>query len=61
MTDLVGAAEIAGRLGVKQATTIHAWRRRYEDFPSLSPPSVRGSSGRGLMLRPGRRRRGVRL
>ncbi|HXN60553.1 MAG TPA: hypothetical protein VN886_08880 [Acidimicrobiales bacterium] len=33
MTDLVGAAEIAGRLGIKQATTVHGWRRRHKDFP----------------------------
>ena len=32
MTDLVGAAEIADRLGV-DARTIHQWRRRHEDFP----------------------------
>jgi transposase-like protein len=31
--DLVGAAEIAGRLGIAQPQTVHSWRRRYEDFP----------------------------
>jgi transposase-like protein len=31
--DLVGAAEIAERLGVAQVQTVHTWRRRYEDFP----------------------------
>lgn len=31
--DLVGAAEIAERLGLAQAQTVHLWRRRYEDFP----------------------------
>lgn len=30
---LVGAAEIAERLGVKHSETVHAWRRRYDDFP----------------------------
>jgi chromosome partitioning protein len=31
--DLVGAAEIAERLGLSHAPSVHAWRRRYEDFP----------------------------
>ncbi|RIK05406.1 MAG: hypothetical protein DCC49_12465 [Acidobacteria bacterium] len=31
--DLVGAAEIAERLGIAQPQTVHSWRRRYEDFP----------------------------
>jgi hypothetical protein len=31
--DLVGAAEIAERLGLAQVQTVHSWRRRYEDFP----------------------------
>jgi len=31
--DLVGAAEIADRLGLAQPQTVHAWRRRYADFP----------------------------
>ena len=31
--DLVGAAEIADRLGLAQSQTVHSWRRRYEDFP----------------------------
>jgi predicted DNA-binding transcriptional regulator AlpA len=30
---LVGAAEIAQRLGLAQAQTVHLWRRRYADFP----------------------------
>lgn len=30
---LVGAAEIAARLGIRQPHTIHSWRRRYSDFP----------------------------
>ena len=30
---MVGAAEIADRLGISHAQTIHTWRRRYEDFP----------------------------
>jgi predicted DNA-binding transcriptional regulator AlpA len=31
--DLVGAAEIATRLGLSHVQNVHAWRRRYEDFP----------------------------
>ncbi len=31
--DLVGAAEIAERLGVAQVQTVHTWRRRYPEFP----------------------------
>lgn len=30
---LVGAAEIAARLGMKRPQVIHDWRRRYPDFP----------------------------
>jgi hypothetical protein len=30
---LIGAAEIAERLGVSHPETVHAWRRRYPDFP----------------------------
>lgn len=30
---LVGAAEIAMRLGAKRPQVVHEWRRRYEDFP----------------------------
>lgn len=30
---LVGAAEIAERFGLAQAQTVHAWRRRYSNFP----------------------------
>ncbi|MEJ7765663.1 MAG: hypothetical protein WKF86_09220 [Acidimicrobiales bacterium] len=30
---LVGAAEIAERLGVAHAETVHNWRRRYPEFP----------------------------
>lgn len=30
---LVGAAEIAARIGVKRPQVVHDWRRRYEDFP----------------------------
>jgi hypothetical protein len=33
-SDLVGTAEIAERLGIAQTETIHAWRRRYPDFPA---------------------------
>ena len=31
--DLVGATEIAERLGLAQAQTVHNWRRRHDDFP----------------------------
>jgi hypothetical protein len=31
--ELVGAAEIADRLGVNKSTVVHDWRRRYPDFP----------------------------
>ena len=30
---LVGAAELAARLGVSRPQVIHTWRRRYPDFP----------------------------
>lgn len=33
MDHLVGASEIAKRLGVKQPQAVHLWRRRYDDFP----------------------------
>jgi len=32
--DLVGAAEIAGRLGVKRPQVVHEWRKRHPDFPN---------------------------
>ena len=31
--DLVGAHEIAERLGVARPQVVHDWRRRHEDFP----------------------------
>jgi len=31
---LVGTAEIAGRFGLAQPETVHAWRRRHTDFPA---------------------------
>jgi len=31
--ELVGATEIAHRLGMKRPQVIHDWVRRYEDFP----------------------------
>jgi predicted DNA-binding transcriptional regulator AlpA len=31
--DLVGAHEIAHRLGVARPQVIHEWRRRHADFP----------------------------
>ena len=30
---LVGTAEIASRLGIKNSETVHDWRRRYPEFP----------------------------
>jgi predicted DNA-binding transcriptional regulator AlpA len=30
---LVGAAEIAERLGVKRPQVVHDWRRRHAEFP----------------------------
>lgn len=33
MDKLVGTAEIADRFHLRQAQTIHSWRRRYSDFP----------------------------
>jgi hypothetical protein len=32
--ELVGATEIAERLGLAQPQTVHSWRQRYPDFPS---------------------------
>jgi predicted DNA-binding transcriptional regulator AlpA len=34
VTDLVGAAEIAERLGLAHPQTVHTWRRRHADFPA---------------------------
>lgn len=31
--NLVGAAEIADRLGISHAQTVHNFRKRYPDFP----------------------------
>lgn len=31
--ELVGAAEIAARLGLASTSVIHDWRRRHADFP----------------------------
>ena len=31
--DLVGAAEIAQRLGAARASLVHDWKHRYDDFP----------------------------
>lgn len=33
LDNLVGAAEIAQRLGVKRPHLIHDWRRRHPEFP----------------------------
>lgn len=34
MDQLVGTAEIAARLGLKNPETVHDWRRRHDDFPA---------------------------
>ena len=34
LAQLVGAAEIAQRLQIKQPHLVHDWRRRYSDFPT---------------------------
>lgn len=31
--DIVGAAEIAERLGLANSQLVHVWRRRHDDFP----------------------------
>ncbi len=33
MDQLVGAAEVAQRLGVGRPQVVHDWRRRHPDFP----------------------------
>ena len=33
MDQLVGAAEIAERFGLKRASLVHDWRNRYPEFP----------------------------
>ena len=33
VNDLVGAAEIADRLGLSHPQTVHTLRRRHDDFP----------------------------
>ena len=33
MSELVGATEIAKRLGFARAQVVHTWRRRHADFP----------------------------
>lgn len=32
--DLVGAREIADRLGIRSASVVHDWRRRHPEFPA---------------------------
>ena len=34
VSELVGAAEIATRLGLSLPQTVHDWRRRHSDFPA---------------------------
>jgi hypothetical protein len=34
LDDLVGAAEIASRLGLASTSVIHDWRRRHDTFPA---------------------------
>jgi len=31
--DLVGATEIASRIGVKRPQVVHEWRKRHSEFP----------------------------
>jgi chromosome partitioning protein len=31
--DLVGAHEIAARMGLSFPNVVHTWRKRYDDFP----------------------------
>jgi transposase-like protein len=33
VAELVGAAEIADRLGLAHPEAVHNWRRRHQDFP----------------------------
>jgi hypothetical protein len=33
VTELIGATEIASRLGVGRPQVVHEWRRRHADFP----------------------------
>ncbi len=33
VSDLVGVAEIAERLGLEEPRTVHSWRRRHPEFP----------------------------
>lgn len=40
--ELVGAAEIARRLGVKKGSVVSDWRQRHPDFP---PPVARLAMG----------------
>jgi hypothetical protein len=42
-SDLVGTAEIAQRLGVRDHNVVNTWRRRHGDFPA---PVVILSAGR---------------
>ena len=34
MDQLVGATEIASRVGVKRPQVVHDWRRRHPEFPA---------------------------
>lgn len=42
LDQLVGAAEIAERLGLSRPSVVHDWRKRHPDFPA---PAVRLSVG----------------
>jgi hypothetical protein len=33
VSELVGAAEIAERLGLNKPSVVHDWRQRHDDFP----------------------------
>lgn len=66
LDQLVGAKEIADRLGMARAQVVYEWRRRHPDFPppvvTLTMgsawlwPDVRQWAERTGRLRPGRQR-----
>lgn len=43
--DLVGASEIARRLGLAHSTTVHGWRRRYRSSSDPFPEPVTKVAG----------------
>ena len=40
VSDLVGTAEIAQRLGLVESRTVHSWRARYQDSDNPFPEPV---------------------